>query len=536
MIGERLGKWVIYKELGRGGMGRVYLAQEELTGRQAALKILAAELAQDVGFLQRFQREIDTLSRLSHPHIVRFYESGYENGLYFYAMEYVEGQGLDEVLKQRGRLPWREVLDIALQVCPALKHAHDHGIIHRDIKPANLLRTAAGLVKLTDFGIAKVFAGAHLTATGGVVGTAEYLSPEQAAGKPVTKRSDLYSFGIVLYTLLTGRPLFEGAGLLDLLHKHRYAQFDPPRKLVLEIPYELDEIVCELLEKEPEKRPADALVLGRRLEAVRRKLAHKGLLTDPGLREATVAESRPDSFEPEHRPGPATLMSRLIREELERQARGGPLKRLLNRPVILVTLFLLCVGVLVWTFWPASAQTLYEHGAALMQSADPADWKIAWRDYLGPLNDRYPDHPYQKEVEEFRRRIEAADQQQAVPRVSEAQRFYRRGERLRQEGKPVEARQVWQSVSDAFAEVASEAEWVRRARQGLAELDEAAADPQRWQPIRAALKRAAALAAQGKREEAEAIWRGLEALYRDDPAARAILAEGQAARKQGKQQ
>src|SRR5438105_3595742 len=148
MIGDRLGKWVIYRELGRGGMGRVYLAQEEIGGRQAALKILAAELAQDAGFLQRFQREIETLSQLDHPGIVRFYESGFENNLYFYAMEYVEGESLEAVLAEQRRLPWAEVLDIALQLCPALKHAHDHGVIHRDIKLPNILRTPDGKIKL----------------------------------------------------------------------------------------------------------------------------------------------------------------------------------------------------------------------------------------------------------------------------------------------------------------------------------------------------------------------------------------------------
>src|SRR5271170_7183741 len=122
MIGERLGKWVIYKELGRGGMGRVYLAQEEIGGRQAAIKILAAELAQDAGFLQRFLREIETLSMLEHPNIVRFYEASQENGMYFYAMEYVEGQSLDELLHEHGKLPWKDVLDMAIQICQALKH------------------------------------------------------------------------------------------------------------------------------------------------------------------------------------------------------------------------------------------------------------------------------------------------------------------------------------------------------------------------------------------------------------------------------
>src|SRR5438128_8087419 len=122
MIGERLGKWRIFKELGRGGMGRVYLAQEEGTGRQAALKVLAGELAQDVGFLHRFQREIETLSQLSHPNIVRFYESGLENDHYFYVMEYVDGQSLEEQLQERKRLPWREPLDIVIQLCPAQRH------------------------------------------------------------------------------------------------------------------------------------------------------------------------------------------------------------------------------------------------------------------------------------------------------------------------------------------------------------------------------------------------------------------------------
>src|SRR5262245_13822523 len=222
MNGDRLGKWILFKELGRGGMGRVYHAREEIGGREAAVKVLAAELAQDVGFLQRFQREIDILRQLEHPNIVRFYEAGCENGLYFYAMEYVEGESLEDTLGRQGRLPWRDVLDIALQVCPALKHVHDHGIIHRDLKPANLLRTTGGVIKLSDFGVAKVFAQGQLTAIGGVVGTAAYVSPEQAAGKPITKRSDLYALGAVLYTLLTGRPPFEGEGFVDVLHKHCY--------------------------------------------------------------------------------------------------------------------------------------------------------------------------------------------------------------------------------------------------------------------------------------------------------------------------
>lgn len=529
MLGERLGKWVLYKELGRGGMGRVYLAQEEIGGRRAAVKVLAGELAQEAGFLHRFQLEIETLAKLDHPGIVRFYESGYENGQYFYAMEYVEGQSLEEVLEEQGRLPWQEVLDVALKICPALKHVHDHGIIHRDLKPPNILRTAAGEVKLTDFGIAKIFASAHLTATGGVVGTAEYLSPEQAAGKPVSKRSDLYSLGVVLYTLLTGRTPFTGATFLDLLHKHRYAQFDRPQRVVPDVPYELDEVVCQLLEKEPDKRPPDCHVLGRMLEAVRRKLDRKSSQTQVGAPEdATVAENRPAAALPGP-PGPATLMSRLMRAELEAERRGTPLSRFFNNVWVLLVLLAACVGVLVWTFWPMSADSLYRHGAELMASDRPGDWKRAWEEYLQPLNERFPDHPYQEEVRRFQQQIEEA--RRAEEGSGEAKRFYEQGERLRQEGRYKEAKQVWEDLRAVFGEVEAEKVWARKAGQALAELDRAASAKERWRPAWEALKRAAALRAADERAEAERIWAALEGLYRDDPWAGEILAEVARARK-----
>src|SRR5712692_10290813 len=350
MIGKKLGNWVIDAELGRGGMGRVYLAHEDIAEaptspgqtpnsppRQAAIKILAPDLAQETGFLRRFQREIDALSLLSHPNIIRFYDSGAVDGHYYYAMEYIAGRNFDELLHEKGRLPWKEVLDLALQVCPALKHAHDHGIIHRDIKPPNLLRTDAGIVKLTDFGIAKVFAGKQLTAANTLVGTAEYLSPEQAAGKPVTNRSDLYSLGIVLYTLLVGRPPFQGETVLALLHKHRFSQFDSPDKLIPEMPHDLSEIVCQLLEKEPDKRPHDGLVLQRLLERVQKKSLRKEQFTVVRPLEETIGDTGEDEEEPEESPGPATLMSRLMRQELTSQNKGGPVTQFLNRPIVIVS-------------------------------------------------------------------------------------------------------------------------------------------------------------------------------------------------------
>jgi serine/threonine-protein kinase len=518
MLGDRLGNWIVYKELGRGGMGRVFLGREELTGRQVALKVLAAELAQDVGFLQRFQREIEALQKLDHPNIVHFYESGYENGFYYYAMEYIEGENLEEILAKRQRLPHDEVLGIAQQVCAALKHAHDHGIIHRDLKPPNLLMTPDGTVKLTDFGIAKIFAADNLTATGGVIGTAEFMSPEQATGKPVTKRSDLYSLGVVLYALLTGRPPFQGKTHIEVLHKHQYANFDRPQCFVPELPYEVDELVCQLLEKDPAKRPPDAMVLGRQIDSLRRKLERKTHRTEVGVPKGeTLAENRPEDVLAAGQPGPATLMSKLMRAELERQKYGGPWRRFFNRGWVLGPLFLVCVGVIVWTFWPLSADALYERGAALMASKHLSDQERAWTEYLQPLLERYPDTPYRDDVEKFRRQLEATRRGEPAGPPAEAQRFFEEGERLLKEGRAAQARRVWSNLVTAFDGVPAEKAWVARARDKLVELAKRPPDRERLAAVRAALDHAERVAA-NDRPRALQILNALDQLYADEPA------------------
>jgi serine/threonine-protein kinase len=535
MIGTRLGPWIIDEELGRGGMGRVFLAHADPAPaegpQKAALKVLAAELAVETGFRQRFQREIDILRKLDHPNIVRFHGSGEQDGRFYFVMEYVDGPSYETLRLQQGKLPWPEVLALALQITPALKHAHDRGVIHRDLKPSNLLRGIDGVIKLTDFGIASLFASQHLTVTGGIVGTAEYLSPEQAAGKPVTRRSDLYSLGVVLYTLLTGRTPFEGE-VLDLLHKHRFAQFDRPSRFVPEMPHDLDEIVCQLLHKDPAERPADGAVLFRRLDGLRRKIEYKA-----------AAEQRvtPSNLSPAHnvatgvvdREGPATLMSRLMREELDRQNRGGPGQRFLNHPWVLLTLFLLTLGTIIWTFWPMSDEAMFQRGAAMMTSDDPNEWERAWKEYLKPLDQKYAaDHPRRAELDEYRRRAEAASQarksavraRQAGP-MSEAQWFYQQGLRLRQQGDEEGARRLWHALTLAFKEVPTEEAWVRLAEKELAEGANPRPGEREWKPVEEAVKQAARLREAGKDAEATAILRALEELYRDDPAGRKMLEE-----------
>jgi serine/threonine-protein kinase len=516
MTGDRLGKWVIFQELGRGGMGRVYLAQEEMTGRQAAIKILAAELAQEVGFLQRFQREIDALRKLTHPNIVRFYEAGFENDRYYYAMEYIEGLNLDQILHEQNRMLWKDVLNIAVQVTAALKHVHDHGIIHRDIKPSNLILDAEGKIKLTDFGIAKVFASTHLTATGGIVGTAEYLSPEQAAGKVVGKRSDLYCLGCVLYRLVTGRTPFAGNSYVELLHKHRYAQFDRPRKFIPELPIEIDEVICQLLEKDPDKRQRDAVVLLKQLEGVQRKLENQLSLTSADNREAPTKV--------ENRTGTPIRGLPLSNPPTEPPAKssGG----FFNHPIVLVAILLFCVGFLVWKLWPPSQEELFRNGAELMQSGRLADMDRAWSEYLGPLESRFPDHPYRAQLAEFRGKWEDAKS----PHSSEAKRFYQQGELLQKQGNPAAAQKIWTSLIDAFGEVDAEKQWVAKARTALAELDRAGDRKDRWLSVREAIERSRELRAKGRADEAERILVAIEELYRNDPSAREILDEVKKAR------
>ncbi|MEX0711930.1 MAG: serine/threonine-protein kinase [Pirellulales bacterium] len=265
---EQLGPYRIERKVGRGGMGTVFAATELETGEPAAIKVLSAALAHEEGFRDRFAAEIESLRKLRHTNIVRLLGFGEQDGYLFYAMELVEGDSLEDQLQAGRSFGWTEVVQLALQVCRALKHAHDRGVIHRDIKPANLLLDSDGTLKLSDFGIAKLFGNTGLTADGGVLGTAEYMAPEQADGRPVNHRCDLYSLGGVMYALLAGRPPFKAANLMEMLQLQRFAEPESVRRYAPDVPAELETIVSTLLEKEPDRRIPTAMVLARRLEAL----------------------------------------------------------------------------------------------------------------------------------------------------------------------------------------------------------------------------------------------------------------------------
>jgi serine/threonine-protein kinase len=272
-------------------MGTVYEGVDVSSGERAAIKVLSAAMSRDEGFRDRFEAEINTLRKLRHPNIVRLLGFGEQDGILFYAMEMVDGTSLEDELQNHRRFHWWEVSQIGIQVSRALKHAHDHGVIHRDIKPANLLLTKAGETKLSDFGIAKLFGATGLTADGGVLGTAEYMPPEQADGRAVNHRSDLYSLGGVLYALLAGRPPFRAKNIPEMLQLQRFAEPENVRRLCYDAPAELADIVMQLLEKDPDKRVTSAMILARRLEAMEHGLLAQRGEGDPAT-DLTMADSR----------------------------------------------------------------------------------------------------------------------------------------------------------------------------------------------------------------------------------------------------
>jgi serine/threonine-protein kinase len=266
------GRYMIRRRLGSGGMADVYLAEDQELERQVALKMLNERHAADEQFVERFRREAQNAAGLNHPNIVSIFDRGRAEGTYYIAMEFLDGRTLKELLVKNGPTPIPIAIDYSRQILNALSFAHRHGIVHRDIKPHNVVVGPDGRVKVTDFGIARSEAS-QMTEVGSIVGTAQYLSPEQARGAPVDARSDIYSLGIVLYEMLTGKVPFVGEAPLDIAMKHLQAVPDPPSKLRPEVPHDLDAVVMRALAKDPEDRYASAEEMEGDLARVSRGVA-----------------------------------------------------------------------------------------------------------------------------------------------------------------------------------------------------------------------------------------------------------------------
>jgi eukaryotic-like serine/threonine-protein kinase len=285
------GRYRVVKRLGSGGMADVFCAHDTQLGRDVALKVLYRRFAEDEQFVERFKREASSAAGLSHPSIVGVFDRGEWDGTYYIAMELIEGRTLKDVIRERGPAPAEAATDIVTQILRALRFAHQRGVVHRDIKPQNVLVDPEGRVKVTDFGIARAGAS-DMTETGSIMGTAQYLSPEQAQGRPVDARTDLYSVGVVLYEMLTGRVPFDAESPVTVALKQVSEAPVPPRELVPSIPPALEAVVLRALEKEPARRFADADEFIRALEAARDPNAV--VPPPPVYEEVLIEEEEPD--------------------------------------------------------------------------------------------------------------------------------------------------------------------------------------------------------------------------------------------------
>ncbi|HBT20050.1 MAG TPA: protein kinase [Peptococcaceae bacterium] len=270
MVGTILsGRYAIIEKLGSGGMSIVYKGEDLLLGRTVAVKVLKEQFSKDKAFVDRFRREAQAGARLSHPNIVSIFDVGMDEGRHFLVMEFVEGQTLKEYLQERGGiLEEEEVIQIGIQICEALEHAHENGLFHRDIKPHNILRTNSGKVKVADFGIARACGSETVTFAGSMIGSVHYFSPEQAKGYPTDNRTDIYSASAVLYELATGVLPFSGDNMISVALKHINEKPKPPREINPLLSREFEQIILKGMSKNPVDRFASAGEMKNQLSCI----------------------------------------------------------------------------------------------------------------------------------------------------------------------------------------------------------------------------------------------------------------------------
>jgi eukaryotic-like serine/threonine-protein kinase len=423
LIGEKLGSFRIEAVLGSGAMGVVYRGTNEKTGKPAAIKVMGGEFGQKGTIGHRFDREAEILQQLRHPNIVRFLAWGKFRGTSYIAMEYVQGDTVEKLIAERGHMPWREVVDLGIQICEALHYAHEHGVIHRDLKPSNLMVTADSKLKLADFGIAKDLDATALTATGRTLGTAAYMSPEQIRGVPaVSHKTDLYALGVVLYQMLVGKAPFEGTTPVVLMHCHLNEPPPRPSAKLAEIPKKLDDLIVALMAKSPTDRPWDSAAVAVKLTELRDKAERGGQVAmvwpsngpagpNPprGGGPAQAVSSAGASPERTRKKKAKTVSTQSGRAQSDVEGGWAWINRSTVETGLLVAALLIIGGVIAYIVWPPGEEYLFKHAEALMASESREDWDRALSEYIVPLDERFKDHPYHEQTRNWRDKILLVD-------------------------------------------------------------------------------------------------------------------------------
>jgi serine/threonine-protein kinase len=411
LVGQQVGPFQIDKELGAGAMGAVYRGKYLKTGQLVAVKVMAPGLGTtNASAANRFEREANILKQLNHPNIVKLFGVGKHHGTRYYAMEYVQGESLDRVMSRRDRMSWEEVVDLGLQLCAALQHAHEAGIVHRDLKPSNLMILSDGTLKLTDFGIAKDLDVTQLTGANCTVGTAAYMSPEQCRGEPnLTYKSDLYSLGVVFYELITGRKPFNAENAMEMFMMHVNQVPERPSRLVPELPVWLDNLICQLLEKKPEHRPLDAAMVASVLGSIQEKVEAQ---QSAGLDavKARGGDQRRNQRGPAGDDDKAAARALLGKKGRKKKKKGRQLVWL--KAAAIVAGLAVIVGGIVLLSRPPSQQALYREAERLMKSDNPDKHDKAMED-RGPVR-RYLDLYGQLDDERTRQVRQWADDYDAA--------------------------------------------------------------------------------------------------------------------------
>ena len=361
LIGRRIsGRYEILRAIGGGGMANVYLALDIILDREVAIKVLRFDFVHDADFIRRFRREAQSAASLDHPNIVSIYDVGEEDDIYYIVMEYVEGMTLKEYINRTGPLHPKEAVQIMEQIVSAIAHAHDNQIVHRDIKPHNILIDHMGHIKVTDFGIAMALSSTTITHTNSVLGSVHYLSPEQARGGLSTKKSDIYSLGIVLFELLTARMPFEGESAVSIALKHLQSETPSVKRWNPAVPQSIENVVLKAMAKDPFHRYEAAEEMENDLKtAFDPDRLNEKRFTIPSDDEMTKAvpiiKNLPENGSSSQSGGGEEEAAPLSKKEKKKQAKANKKKKRKKWPLILLTVFFVLVvsAVLALTVFPS---------------------------------------------------------------------------------------------------------------------------------------------------------------------------------------